>query len=291
MPGPLLVVDTPSILYRAFFALPKSIRGADGRSVNALLGTANLVLQAVERFAPRAVILCFGAEAAAYRVAIYDGYHADRPPMPDELVHQWEDAPPFFAAFAWPSLHAGDLEADDLLGTLASLERDAGGTAVLFTGDRDMFQCVDSSVRVLFPAKGGADDMGVDEVRAKAGVEPGQIPDLIALRGDPSDGIPGATGIGAKGAAELLGEYGDLEGVLAAATLAPLPAGMTPRRAATLREQADVLRGYRDMATLRVVEGVERPADARTDRAGAAAAADARGMGRLAERLSETSDD
>ncbi len=93
MPGPLIVVDAPSLLYRAFFALPKSITGADGRPVNALLGTANLVLQTVERHDPRAVVLCFGAEAAAYRVALYPAYHADRPPMPDLLCDAVGDRP------------------------------------------------------------------------------------------------------------------------------------------------------------------------------------------------------
>jgi 5'-3' exonuclease len=286
-PAPLLAVDAPSLLYRAFFALPSSIKGTGDRPVNALLGTANLVLQAVERHAPRATVLCFGAEAAAYRVAHFAGYHADRPPMPDELAEQWARAPELFAAFGWATLHAGDLEADDLLGTLAGLERGADGTAVLFTGDRDMFQCVDAQVRVLFPrgGKDGPEDVGPDEVRARAGVEPAQIPDLIALRGDPSDGIPGARGIGAKGAADLLGRFGDLEGVLAAAHAEPLPAGVTPKRAAGLREQEDELRAFRDMATLRTVEGVSRPADVPLDRAGAADAADAAGMRRLAERL------
>ena len=217
-PPPLLAVDTPSLMYRAFFALPKSITGSAGTPVNALLGTANLVLNAADLVAPRAVVLCWGAEAAAYRVAEFGGYHADRPEMPDELVGQWEEAPAFFEAFGWPSLHAGDLEADDLLGTLAGLERAAGGRAVLFTGDRDMFQCVDDDVRVLFPrgGKDGPHDMGAAEVRAHAG-SIAQIPDLIALRGDPSDGIPGAKGIGAMGAAELLGRFGDLDGVLEAA--------------------------------------------------------------------------
>ncbi len=93
MAGPLLAVDAPSLLYRAFFALPDSIKGADGKPVNALLGTANLILREVEEHKPRAVALCFGAEAAAYRVELLSSYHADRPEMPEDLVHQWADAP------------------------------------------------------------------------------------------------------------------------------------------------------------------------------------------------------
>src|SRR3954462_14621073 len=154
MPGPLLAVDAPSLLYRAFFAIPKSITGPDGTPVNALLGVANLVLWAVERHAPRAVVLCTGAEAAAYRVAAFAPYHADRPPVPDELAPQWADAPGFFEAFGWTWLDAGDLEAAALLGALAQKEVAAGGEALLFTGDRDMFQCVGDRVSVLFPRGG-----------------------------------------------------------------------------------------------------------------------------------------
>jgi 5'-3' exonuclease len=220
MPAPLLAVDAPSLLYRAFFALPKSITGADGRPVNALLGTANLVLQAVERHAPRAVVLCFGAEAASYRVELYPGYHADRPPMPDELSPQWADARAFFGAFGWQVLWDEELEADDLLGSLATIETQAGGEALLFTGDRDMFQCVGEQVTVLFPGGGGKDgpvEIGPDGVRERYGIDPAQVPDFIALRGDPSDGLPGVAGIGEKTAATLLAQHGSLEAILAAA--------------------------------------------------------------------------
>lgn len=291
-PAPLLAVDAPSLLYRAFFALPSSIRGTGGRPVNALLGCSNLVLQAVERFGPRAVVLCFGAEAAHYRTAAWPDYHGDRPEMPEELVPQWEDAPAYFAAFGWTSEHAGDLEADDLLGTFARLETDAGGHAVLFTGDRDMFQCASESVTVLYPgAKDGPTAMGPDEVRAKYGVDPAQVPDFIALRGDPSDGLPGAKGIGEKGAAEMLRAHGSLEALLALAAdgVAARKAGLKPRAIGALVDQADELRAFKDIATLRPVP-VDRPADRTTSWSDAAAAAAERGMGRLSERLAALSD-
>jgi DNA polymerase-1 len=283
MPAPLLAVDAPSLLYRAFFALPSSIKGPDGRPVNALLGTANLILQAVERHEPRAVVLCFGAEAASYRTDAFPAYHADRPPMPDDLQHQWADARAFFGAFGWTSLDAGDLEADDLLGALARAEVEAGGEALLFTGDRDMFQCVGEHVRVLFP--GGKDGPAVvdpAEVRTRYGVDPSQVPDFIALRGDPSDGLPGAKGIGAKTAATLLAEHGSLEALLDHA--ATRVTGLTPRVRGALTDQADQLRSFLDVATLRPVD-VQRPPDAPLDAEGAAAAARERGMNRLAERL------
>ena len=283
MPAPLLAVDAPSLLYRAFFALPSSITGPDGGPVNALLGTANLILFAVERHAPRAVVLCFGAEAARYRVELFAPYHADRPPMPEELVTQWEDARAFFAAFGWPSLDAGDLEADDLLGSLARVETEAGGRALLFTGDRDMFQCVNEHVTVLFPrgGKDGPEVVDTASVRERYGIEPEQVPDFIALRGDPSDGLPGAKRIGAKGARDLLRKHGTLEAAIAAAGR---PGAMTPRMAGALTSDPDALRAFKDIATLRDVD-VPRPADAPTDGSGAATAARARGMNRLAERL------
>src|SRR5918999_4948635 len=143
MPGPLLAVDAPSMLFRAFYALPDSIKGGDGYPVNALLGAANLILREVERHDPRAVVLCFGPDAADYRVELYPEYHADRPDdLPDDLAPQWADSGAFFEAFGWIVSTHDSLEADDLLGSYARLEADAGGRALLLTGDRDMFQCV-----------------------------------------------------------------------------------------------------------------------------------------------------
>jgi 5'-3' exonuclease len=281
VPGPLLAVDAPSLLYRAFFALPGSITDGEGHPVNALLGCTNLVLQAVERYEPRAVVLCFGAEAATYRVELHAGYHADRPPMPAELAWQWDQAPAFFGAFGWSVLSAGELEADDLLGSLAQSEVAAGGTALLFTGDRDMFQCVSDDVAVLFPKSGSKDGpeyVDVAGVHERYGIEPEQVPDFIALRGDPSDGIPGAKGIGEKTARDLLREYGTLDATISNALR------QTPRVRAALHEQADELRDFRHMATLQQVP-VERPEDRPTDFASAAGAAEGLGMRRLAERL------
>jgi 5'-3' exonuclease len=272
-------------MYRAFFALPSSITDGDGHPVNALLGMTNLVLFVVERHAPRAVVLCWGAEKAAYRAELYPPYHADRPPVPDDLERQWQDAAGFFSDFGWNSLSDEKLEADDLLGSLAHVEEAAGGETLLFTGDRDMFQCVSDHVRVLFPrgGKDGPEDIGPAEVRERYGVEPGQVPDFIALRGDPSDGLPGAKGIGAKTARDLLREHETLEGVIAAAGK---PGTMTPRMAGALTANPDELRAFHDIATLREVP-LERPPDAPLDAEAAARAAAQRGMNRLSERLAK----
>jgi 5'-3' exonuclease len=282
VPGPLLVVDTPSMLFRAFYALPDSIVGADGRPVNALLGTANLVLREVEAHEPRAVVLCFGPDAAPYRTELYPAYHAEREAaMPDDLSPQFAASRGFFEPFGWTVATTDSLEADDLLGTYARLEAEAGGRALLLTGDRDMYQCAAERVTVLYVRTGGkgAEEVGPAEVRERYGVDPGQVPDFIALRGDPSDGLPGAKGVGPKTAAELLRRHGSLEAVLENAIREP-----RPRLRGALIEAREDLLAFKDIATLRDA-GVERPPDRPTDWAGAAAAARERGMNRLADRL------
>jgi DNA polymerase-1 len=283
MSGPLLVVDTPSMLFRAFYALPDSIVGPDGRPVNALLGTANLVLREIEVHEPRAVVLCFGPDAASYRTELYPAYHAEREAaMPDELAPQFAACREFFEAFGWTVATSDDLEADDLLGTYARLEAEAGGRALLLTGDRDMYQCAGERVTVLYVRTGGgkgAEEVGPAEVRERYGVDPGQVPDFIALRGDPSDGLPGAKNVGPKTAAELLRRHGDLETILANAIRERRPA----LRGALLDAREELL-AFKDIATLRDA-GVARPPDRETDWTGAAAAARQRGMNRLAERL------
>jgi DNA polymerase-1 len=281
---PLLVADAPSLLFRAYYALPRSIKGAGGRPVNALLGSVNMMLNEVGRHEPRAVVMCFGQDAADYRVELFDGYHADREPMEDDIGGQFEQAPALYAAFGWESLAVPGLEADDVLGSFARAEQDAGGSTLILTGDRDMFQCVNDRCRVLYLRTGGrgADVVDEAEVRRRYGVPPALVPDLIALRGDPSDGIPGARGIGDKTAADLLRRHGSLEGAIAAW------AGESPRVRAALHGQADELRDFREVATLRTVP-VELPPDRPTDRAGGAAAARELGMNRLAARLAPDS--
>jgi 5'-3' exonuclease len=279
--GPLLVVDAPSMLFRAFYALPDSIKGKDGQPVNALLGTANLVLREVEEHDPRAVVLCFGPDAAHYRLELFEGYHVDRPEVPDGLEPQFADARDFFEAFAWIVAVSETLEADDLLGSYARREAARGGRVLVMTGDRDMFQCADEHVSVLYIRTGarGGEVVGPEEVRRRYGVSPELVPDFIALRGDPSDGIPGAKGIGEKTAAELLHRHGSLEAALEGAIRESKPSVRT-----ALLEQREELLRFKEIATLRDVE-LEPPPDRPTDFAGAAQAARERGMDRLARRL------
>jgi DNA polymerase-1 len=288
VPGaPLLIADVPWLLYRSFFALPKSITDEEGRPVNALLGTVNALLRLAENVGggerPRAVAACTGAEEAAYRVELYPPYHAHREPMPPELRRQWELAPQLLAACGWSVPGSANLEADDVMFSLARLEEEAGGSSLLFTGDRDLYGAVTAATAVVeLPKSGDPTRIDEDGVRARYGVDPAQVPDLIALRGDPSDGIPGAPGIGAKTAAQLLASFGSLEDLLEAA-LSPI-SELRPRTRGALLDNEELLRNFKRIATLQRI-ALERPADADTDYAAAGRAARALGMKRLAERL------
>jgi 5'-3' exonuclease len=280
---PLLIADVPWLLYRGYFALPKSIKGADDRPVNALLGTVNALLAAIEARPPRAVVACFGAEQARYRVEAFPAYHAHRDPMPEDLREQWTRAPALLASCGWLTADAEELEADDAMGSYAHAEARAGGRALLLTADRDLYQAVSDQVAVLDLGKGHVLEVTPEQVIGRYGIAPERVPDFIALRGDPSDGLPGAPGIGAKTAADLLTRYGTLEDVLAAAET---DGEMRPRVAVTLRENAELLRTFKRVATLVALE-VRRPPNRPTDFAGGASAARELGMRRLAERLEQ----
>src|SRR5258708_11663476 len=264
MPAPLLIADVPWLLYRSFFALPKSIVDAQGRPVNALLGTVNAILSVVDARLTargvRGVVACTGAEQADYRVRLYPAYHAHRDPMPPELAAQWEQAPALLASLGWTVAGSEDLEADDVMFSFARAEEERGGSALLLTGHRDLYGAVSGRVAVIDLKKDAAGgEIGPAQVRERYGVDPELVPDLIALRGHPSDGLPGAPGIGAKTAAELLRAHGSLEDVLLAAGATPgagaaaavrAAAVMRPRVAATLPEPAALLQPFTRLPTL-----------------------------------------
>ncbi|MBO9532029.1 MAG: 5'-3' exonuclease [Solirubrobacteraceae bacterium] len=299
MTAPLLVVDAPSILYRNYFAMPSDILGTDGKPVGAVLGFIRFIMAEIDAITdaragipgPRAVVICFGAEEASYRVELLPAYHAHRDPMPDDLRHQFGLCAEVCALMGWRVSQHETLEADDLLGAYAKLEHAERSPCLLLTGDRDLFQCVTANVKVRFPQGAGKGVATVDPagVAEWVGVAPSQVPDLIALRGDTSDGIPGAAGIGAKTAAALLEQHATLERVIAAAERAVNGGGkpvspMSQKRAESIVGSAHDLRIYQQVATLQPVP-VDRPADQETDWKGGAAAARERGMNRLAETL------
>jgi 5'-3' exonuclease len=289
MPAPLLIADVPWLLYRAYFSLPKSIVGADGQPVNALLGTVNAILAVLEARPARAVAACMGAEEAAYRVELYPGYHAQREPMPPELATQWDKAPALLESLGWTFATDAELEADDVMFSFALAEvaggGDGDGRASLLTGDRDLYQAVNDQVAVVLPGKRGAPptEIGPAQVRERYGIDPALVSDFIALRGDPSDGLPGAPGIGAKTAAELLNRYGPLEEVLKVA--GEDDSDMRLRTALALSENAELLLNFKRIATLVPIDGIVRPTDRATDFAGGARMAAELGMKQLATRL------
>jgi DNA polymerase-1 len=241
-----------------------------------------MLLLLAETEAPRAVLVCWDTlTVPTYRHLELPAYQAHRPPFDDELVEQLGELPRLVRSFGFAAAAVGGFEADDLLATAARLERERGGRGLVVTSDRDAYQVVTSEVTVLAPQSGGRPPLAIGpaEVRERYGVEPVQVPDFIALRGDPSDGILGARGIGAKTAAAILARFGDLE--TAIARRGELP----PRQAEALGDPALPL--HRRVATMDDRAPLDLPADNALDRAGARAFAEQIGAGRLAQRLAD----
>jgi len=213
---PLLVIDGDSFAHRAYHALPKSIRRDGGRPAGAILGFANLLLRLYLDEKPRAVLVAWDTlEVETYRHQAFEAYQQGRE-FDDELVEQLDVIPTFVSACGFLNAKAAGYEADDFLAAACQREEKRGGVVLIASGDRDTFQLASPNTTILYPQRGGSMvRIGPAEVRARYGVEPAQVPDFIALRGDSSDNIPGAPGIGAKGAAALLRRYQSLERLLA----------------------------------------------------------------------------
>jgi DNA polymerase-1 len=233
---PLLVVDGDSFAHRAYHALPKTIRRSGDRGGGAILGFANFLLRLYEAEQPRAVLVAWDSlSEPTYRQRLFPAYQGGRQ-FDEELVDQLEILPEFTTACGFANAKGPGYEADDFLAGAVAAEERRGGTALVASGDRDAFQLASPATTILHPIKGGElGRIGPAEVRERYDVEPRQVPDFIALRGDPSDKLPGARGVGPKGAAALLHEFPALEEALAAGRLAT---------------QADELRLYRRIATM-----------------------------------------
>ncbi len=272
MTGPLLVIDADALMHRAYHSMPP-VKGHGGRPVNALLGFTNMLLGAWDSLRPRAVCVGIDSRQPGYRNKLLPAYQAQRDAFDAAIVEQLDDLQPFLEAFGIVAARPPKAEADDAIATLATREEAGGGKALVLTSDRDAFQLVSKKVTVVRPVKGVSEVEHVDPARVVEvyGVRPDQVIDLIALRGDPSDNIPGAKGIGAKTAAKLLQAHGDLEGVLEARP----------------DLNGDELRMYRSVATMQRDLPYEPPADGAPDWAAGAAAARERGINRLADRLDE----
>ena len=210
----VLLLDGHSLAYRAFFALPDTMTTTGGQPTNALYGFTSMLLKVVDDEKPDAVLVAFdGPRKELRRTKEYPEYKAQRPTMPDELRSQLEMIGHLLEAMCIPTITVPGFEADDILGTLARRVAAGGANAVIVTGDKDTLQLVEKGVKVLMTGKGitETESYDPDAVEKKYGIPPGRIPDLVGLKGDPSDNIPGVRGIGEKGASALIGQYGSLE--------------------------------------------------------------------------------
>src|SRR5882724_10021358 len=212
---PLLIVDGDSFAHRAYHGLPKTIRRAGNKGGGAIVGFANYLLRLYESERPRAVVVGWDTLTEPnFRAKLFAPYQGGRE-FDDEIVDQLEVLPELIAALGFVSGKAAEFEADDFLATAAAAEEKRGGTALVASGDRDAFQLASEHTTILHPVKAGEiARIGPAEVRQRYGVNPEQVPDFIALRGDPSDKLPGARGVGEKTAASLLQRYPDLEAML-----------------------------------------------------------------------------
>jgi DNA polymerase-1 len=273
MSRPLLVIDGDSFAHRSYHALPKSIRRAGERPAGAIVGFANVLLRLYESERPRAVLVGWDTlDAPTYRHRLYPLYQGGRH-FDDELVEQLELLPQLVAACGFAGAKRAGYEADDFLAAAVAAEERRGGRALVASGDRDAFQLASPATTILYPVRAGAmARIGPAEVRQRYGVEPSQVPDLIALRGDPSDRLPGAKGVGPKGAASLLRRYASLEEILAEG-----------RRA----DQAEALRLYKRIATMDAAAPIPALDDQTPRWNEAAALLREWGLDRLAKRLDE----
>jgi len=233
---PLLVIDGDSFAHRAYHGVPKSIRRRGNKGGGAILGFTNFLLRLYAQEQPRAVLVGWDTlDAPTYRHRALETYQSGRV-FDAELVDQLDVLPELVAACGFASAKAPGYEADDFLAAAVAHEERRGGTAVVATGDRDAFQLASDMTTILQPVRAGEmARIGPAEVRERYGVDPRQVPDFIAIRGDPSDKIPGVPGIGPRGAASLLRRYGSLEAALANGSFAA---------------QAERLRLYRSIATM-----------------------------------------
>lgn len=257
----LLLLDTASLYYRAFYGLPTSITAPDGTPVNAVRGILDFLALLIQQYQPQELACCWDeAWRPRWRVELLPSYKAHRVTL-DSLGQEVEDAPAQLQAqlpllrqvlrtAQIPVLSAPDMEADDVVGTLT---RRVGSGVKIVTGDQDLFQLVndDANIQVLYTARGvKAHEVVTEEhVTATFGVSADQFRDYLVLVGDPSDGIAGIRGIGAKTAARLLQQFGNTTNMLRAAEHGD--AALTPKLAAALTAGRDYLTRATEVVTVR----------------------------------------
>lgn len=273
--APLLVVDGDSFAHRAFHAMPKTILREDGGPAGALVGFTDMLRRLWLSERPRAVLVGWDTLGVpTYRNDALPGYQGGRDFDP-ALVEQLDLLPGLLGIAGIACAKEAGYEADDFLAAAAATEEVAGGRALVATSDRDAYQLASEHTTILQPIRGGGPPARIDPagVVERYGVRPDQVVDFIALRGDPSDRIPGARGVGEKTAAALLATYGSLDAAL---------------EAGRFEVEADALRLYRRIATLDRSAPLPRLSDHVPDWQALAARVADLGLGGLARRLEET---
>ncbi|MGB2711484.1 MAG: 5'-3' exonuclease H3TH domain-containing protein, partial [Conexibacter sp.] len=211
----LFLIDGNSLAYRAFFALPESIATSTGFPTNAIFGFASMLVKILTEYGPKATIVAWDRGHSG-RKEVYADYKAQRSSRPDLFMQQWPHLEPLVEAFGYANVSVEGYEADDVIASLAEKAKAARVPVTIVTGDRDSFQLVDEGVEIMATARGITETKRYNRqgVIDRYGIPPELVPDFIGLKGDTSDNIPGVPGIGDKTAAQLLQEYGTLEGVL-----------------------------------------------------------------------------
>ena len=243
----LFLIDGNSLAYRAYYALPDSIATSRGEPTNAIFGFASMLVKILTEYGPKATIVVWDAGMSG-RELQYEPYKAERKPRPDLLREQWPHLEPLVESFGYSNVRVEGYEADDVIASLAEQAKQKGIDVMVVTGDRDAYQLADDGrVRIMTTSRGITDTRVYDRdgVIERYGVAPELIPDFIGLKGDTSDNIPGVPGIGDKTAAQLLQQYGTLEGVLE-----HVDEISGAKRKQNLREHADLARISRQLATL-----------------------------------------
>ena len=243
----LFLIDGNSLAYRAYYALPDSIATSRGEPTNAIFGFASMLVKILTEYGPKATIVVWDAGMSG-RELQYEPYKAERKPRPDLLREQWPHLEPLVESFGYSNVRVEGYEADDVIASLAEQAKQKGIDVMVVTGDRDAYQLADDGrVRIMTTSRGITDTRVYDRdgVIERYGVAPELIPDFIGLKGDTSDNIPGVPGIGDKTAAQLLQQYGTLEGVLE-----HVDEISGAKRKQNLRDHADLARISRQLATL-----------------------------------------
>jgi DNA polymerase I len=214
----LLLVDGNALVHRAYHALPPLTVKSSGEIVNAVYGFSSMLIKAINDLKPTHFAVAFDRKAPTFRHELYDQYKAHRPPMPDDLASQLGRVREVVRSFRIPIFEMDGYEADDILGALSQQASQKELDTVILTGDADMMQLVSDRVKVFYPRPGGgfSDAILYDSqaVESRYGVKPEQISDLKALKGDPSDNIPGVPGVGEKTALKLIQRFGSVENLL-----------------------------------------------------------------------------